>query len=65
MGLPNGKSGVIVKPCSETLPITIPRAIPITIPETLKRALPKTIPAKAKENKKRGITPIKKNDSAG
>ena len=42
MGLPNCKSGVIVKPCSETLPITIPRAIPITIPEALKRALPKT-----------------------
>ena len=57
MGLPNCKSGVIVKPCSETLPITIP--------EALKRALPKTVPAKAKGNKKRGITPIKKNDSAG
>ena len=61
MGLPNCKSGVIVKPCSETLPITIP----ITVPEALKRALPKTVPAKAKGNKKRGITPIKKNDSAG
>ena len=55
MGLPNGKSGVIVKPCSETLPITVP--------EAWKRALPKTVPAKG--NKKRGITPIKKNDSAG
>ena len=63
MGLPNCKSGVIVKPCSETLPITIPRAIPTTVPEALKRALPKTVPAKG--NKKRGITPIKKNDSAG
>ena len=32
-GLPNGKSDDIVKPCSETLPITIPITVPRALPE--------------------------------